>query len=68
MSCCSFKTYGKTYVVQPLYKCNTCADKYEDDEGICKYCSETCHKGHDLIQYMDVRFYCDCGTKYCCAE
>lgn len=47
---------------QDMYKCNTCS--FEEDEGVCSTCVNTCHGDHDVLYagYMKSPS-CACGRK-----
>ena len=46
---------------QEWYKCDTCT--FDENEGVCSVCVNTCHAGHDVSYYMYARFNCDCGAR-----
>ena len=61
--CCTQKMYGDKFIAQDWYLCFTC--KLVFDEGMCKACAETCHKGCQTIHKNRVQAVCDCATKKC---
>jgi hypothetical protein len=48
----------------PRFNCLTCG--LIDDAGLCKYCMESHHAGHDLVAKPAKLFYCDCGARGLC--
>lgn len=57
-SCCTFERTGRDHERQKWVQCRTCWP--DDKSGACIYCSEHCHKGHDLGEIRESRFFCDC--------
>ena len=70
MNCCTYKLSGPNYTKQNLYICHTCKDqgKFEENEGVCEYCTRECHPYHDLELIEDIDSFCDCGAQYCCID
>ena len=59
---CTFTKTGTNYTGQYMYKCYTCI--FDEDEGVCSVCVNTCHDGHDVSNAEYCReFYCDCGAR-----
>eukprot|EP01126_Amoeba_proteus_P013794 TRINITY_DN15915_c0_g1_i1.p1 TRINITY_DN15915_c0_g1~~TRINITY_DN15915_c0_g1_i1.p1 ORF type:complete len:263 (-),score=28.00 TRINITY_DN15915_c0_g1_i1:107-895(-) len=59
---CTVATYGTRPISQLYAECQTCS--LTGEEGVCRGCIETCHKGHKIhISLSDSRrtFYCHCG-------
>ena len=58
---CSFTKTGAKYHEQHWYRCLSCT--FEEDEGVCSNCVETCHADHDVSYAKYSDFFCDCGAK-----
>jgi len=61
---CTHEVQGHVLVAQHIRRCITCElTETNHDKGVCLYCSENCHKGHELSAPIQrKRFFCDCGA------
>lgn len=62
---CTFNVTGRKYHIQRWATCYTCFG-YDESEGACLSCIDTCHKDHDISAIKITPFFCDCGDRgYC---
>lgn len=57
---CTYAVIGSINIEQKWYECRTC--QLTDGKGICEFCHERCHAGHDTYFCgYSFRSFCDCG-------
>lgn len=65
LNCTRFDQVGRGFQVQSWFYCRTCfADS--TTEGVCAYCKDACHSGHQTVEAETSRFSCDCGKSDAC--
>ncbi|OHS99120.1 hypothetical protein TRFO_34522 [Tritrichomonas foetus] len=61
---CTKKKFGTQYISQHIFECDTCG--LIGGRGICIYCAEHCHSGHELVDIgICPEFFCDCESIDC---
>lgn len=62
---CTCAITNHAYIRQRWYHCETC--DLTGSEGMCEYCANHCHKGHDTyFEYVSSGCFCDCfDHDYC---
>ena len=63
---CTFSLTGFNFFDRGYFICHDCFAPDDDESTICKFCIESCHRGHNVsgpVTHGEFSaFYCDCGA------